>query len=490
MSTRIWPTITDAVRHTEHVARRPLHWDPVDHLLSRFSYGPTPTARRYVSEHGPEAWYDAQVSAGHRLSGYRGRVAVANTGPLLTKTPKEVRAWLTRQGNEFGWAAMDQLTQVTLGLEAYSTAQLYETLVEFWSNHLNVPNHNGDVWITRHTYDRDVIRRHAMGSFTDMLLASAKHPAMLIYLNLAQSNKQLVNENYGREMLELHTVGLHYTERDVKNAARLLTGRQITSNFNYHYNPDDHYVGPIKVLNFHYHNGTTAGGTTGGDAMLRYLARHPDTAHHLALKICIRYVSDTPSAALVAAVARAYLDNDTEIMPMVHTILRSSEFWRSRGRKIRRPRENLIATIRTLDTKVAHWAQALNTLHWMTAAVGDAPLDWPAPNGYPDVAAAWRSSGSLLTLWNYHLGFSGDWWTGFAKRDKTTLYPHTPSTSGHAIELLTKRLTGMTFSASHRHTLQVFVGEPASTPIEESKLQWQLEPLIALILDSPHHALR
>jgi hypothetical protein len=490
MSVRIWPTITDAVRQTSHTARRPLTWDPTDHLLSRFAYGPTEAARRYVTEHGPEAWYEAQVSAGHRLSGYRGRVAVANTGPLLEMSPKQVRAWLTKQGNEFGWAAMDQLSQVTLGLEAYSTAQLYETLVEFWSNHLNVPNHNGDVWITRHTYDRDVIRKHAMGKFSDMLLASAKHPAMLIYLNLAESNKALVNENYGREMLELHTVGLHYTERDVKNAARLLTGRTITSNFNYYYNPALHYTGPIKVLGFHYHNGSVNGGEAGGDEMLRYLARHPDTAAHIAAQLCLRYVSDAPSGELIGAVAKAYLENDTAIMPMIDVIVRSSEFWRSRGLKVRRPRENVIATIRALGTKVAHWTDALNSLHWMTADVGDSPLDWPAPNGYPDVAVAWRSSGSLLTLWNYHLGFAGDWWSGFAKSDKNGLYPHTPSTSGHAIELLTKRLTGVNFSAAHRHSLQVFLGEPASTPIEESTLRWLLEPLIALILDSPYHALR
>ena len=130
-----------------------------------------------------------------------------------------MQQWLIAHDNEYGWDAMDQLTEVTLGLQAWSPGQLYETLVDFFANHLNVPNHNGDLWNTRHAFDRDVIRRYALGKFSDMLLASAKHPAMLIYLSLAESTKAAVNENYGRELLELHTVGLHYSESDVQNAA-------------------------------------------------------------------------------------------------------------------------------------------------------------------------------------------------------------------------------------------------------------------------------
>ena len=146
---------------------------------------------------------------------------------------------------------MDQLTQVTLGLQAWSVAQLYETLVDFFSNHLNVPNHNGDVWNTRHAYDRDVIRKlRDSARSRDMLLASAKHPAMLIYLNLAESTKTAVNENYGRELLELHTVGLHYSENDVKNAARLLTGRTVDENQHYLFDDYIHATGRVKVLGF------------------------------------------------------------------------------------------------------------------------------------------------------------------------------------------------------------------------------------------------
>jgi hypothetical protein len=468
----------------------PLGWDPTDHLLSRFAFGPSDDTRAYVEQHGIQAWYDKQVEYGHSYRGYDGNEHVAALGPLLALSPYDLRARLREEGNEYGWDAMDQLSQVTLGLQTWSKAQLYETLVDFFSNHLNVPNHNGDVWNTRHAYDRDVIRKHAMGSFTNMLLASAKHPAMLIYLNLAESNKTAVNENYGRELLELHTVGLHYTEDDVKNCARLLTGRTIDDNQHYLFDDYIHATGRVKILGFRHTNRSAAGGEKAGDDLLRYLAAHPYTAQHLAQKLCVRYVSDAPSPGLVKAVAKAYLDNHTQIMPMISTILRSSEFWEARGKKVRRPAENVIATLRVLDVKVKNWNQATSTLHWMTAGMGHAPLDWPAPNGYPDVAAAWRSSGTLLDVWNMHLGFVGGWWDGLGEADINKLYGAAPHTSGAAVRQLSQRLTGTEWSDRHRAILQKFLSEPASTPMSDSVLQWWSEPLAAVILDGPHHALR
>jgi hypothetical protein len=490
MTTLLHPTIAAAIRSARHTAVAPLAWSPVEHALSRFTFGPTSSSRRYLAKYGPDAWYRHEVRLAATYRGYAGNAHVAARGPLLAKSPQDVRQWLKAHGGEYGWEAMDQLTRVTLGLQAWSAAQLYETLVDFFSNHLNVPNHNGDVWNTRHAYDRDVIRRHATGSFSDMLLAAGRHPAMLIYLNLADSTKAAVNENYGRELLELHTVGLHYGEADVKNAAKLLTGRTIDRTMSYVFDASIHGTGPVRILGFTSANATAAGGEQAGDDLLRYLARHPDTAHNLARKLCIRYVSDHPSTALVNAVAKAYLDNHTQILPMVSAILRSTEFWESRGRKVRRPTENLVATIRALGVSVSDWGKALDTLHWMTNDMGNCPLDWPAPNGYPDVAAAWRSSGTLLTTWEAHLGLAGGWWSGMRAADVGALYGATPRTSADAINRLTRRITGMPWSTTHRAVLQRFLNEPASTPMSQSVLRWWAQPLAAVILDGPHHALR
>ncbi|HZC71157.1 MAG TPA: DUF1800 domain-containing protein [Jatrophihabitans sp.] len=490
MSNTVHATVSAAIKSAKHTAAAPLTWDPTNHLLARFTFGPTASSRAYVQKHGAGAWYQRQLELAATYRGYDGNSHVAAQGPLLSMSPYDVREWLKEQGDEYGWDAMDQLTLVTLGLQAWSSAQLYETLVDFFSNHLNVPNHNGDVWNTRHAYDRDVIRQYATGSFTDMLLASAKHPAMLIYLSLADSTKTAVNENYGRELLELHTVGLNYTEDDVKNAAKLLTGRTIDDNMHYLFDDYIHGTGPVQVLGFTHPNSTATGGENAGDDLVRYLAAHPDTAQHLARKLCVRYVSDNPSTSLVNAVAKAYTDNHTQILPMVSTILRSTEFWESRGKKVRRPTENLLATIRVLGIGASNWSDALQTLHWMTNDMGNCPLDWPAPNGYPDVATAWRSSGTLLDIWGTHLGLVGGWWDGLPGAKVGALYGGMPANSGDAIKRLTKRLTGMTWSSKHLAVLQTFLGESATTPMSKSVLRWWGEPLAAVILDGPHHALR
>jgi hypothetical protein len=488
--TLIWPTISQAVANARHTAKWPFVFDPVSHLLSRLTFGASPKDRAWLATHTIDAWYAAQVKAGITYRGYGGNASVAAVGPLLSKTPWEVRQYLRSTGNQFAWDAMDQLTRVTLGLQTWSVAQVYETLVDLFSNHLNVTNHNDTLWNTRHAYDRDVIRKYAMGSFTDMLLASAKHPAMLTYLNLADSTKKAVNENYGRELLELHTVGLCYSEADVKDTSKLLTGRTIDTYSNYAYHPDDHYTGVVRVLGFAHANSAASDGGPAGDALIKYLAKHPATASRLAMKMCVRYVSDNPSPALVAAVAQAYLASGTQIVPMLTTILRSTEFWESRGAKVRRPTENLIAGVRVLAPAVSSMPKALDSLSWMSSNVGHAPMEWPTPDGYPDVAVAWRSSGTLLGLWKLHLGFAGDWWTGFTPSDKRVLYGPNALTSGQAIAQLTKRLTGRTFGIAHRAVLQTFVGEAASTPIAISQLRWVLTPLIGIILDGPQHALR
>ncbi|MEO9236818.1 MAG: DUF1800 family protein, partial [Jatrophihabitantaceae bacterium] len=220
MSITIWPSLAEAVKHTPATTRAPMPWDPMSLLMSRFGFGIEAKTRAELIAYGYDTWWQRQLSFGlGQYAGWVGRPDVLANSPLVSKTPKDVRAWLLANGNQYGWEMMDQLTNLTMGLQCWSPAQVYESVVDFFANHLNVANHNENVWTTRHLMDRDVIRKHALGSFTDMLLASAKNPAMLQYLNLAQSTKSAVNENYGRELLELHTVGLgaHYTEADVKN---------------------------------------------------------------------------------------------------------------------------------------------------------------------------------------------------------------------------------------------------------------------------------
>lgn len=489
MATTIWPSIAAAVQNSPHTTKNAMPWDPASLLLSRFTFGPDPAGRQELATLGYDGWWAKQLAA---PTGYAAQPAISAFGPLLAKSAKDVRAWMKANGNEYGWDLMNQVTQVTLGLQCWSPAQLYESTVDFFANHLNVANHTDSVWTCRHLMDRDVVRRYAFGKFSDMLLASARNPAMLQYLSLAASTKTSVNENYGRELLELHTVGVgNYTENDVKNSAKILTGRTTNGDFGYVYDPTRHWVGPITVMGFSSANATAADGEAAGDAYLTYLAHHPKTAARLAQKLCIRFVSDTPTPGLVDAVAQAYLDNDTAILPMLSTIVRSTEFWTSRGAKVRRPLENLFATIRAFGYGTGDLTKTLSDLQWMSQTLGQVPLDWTAPNGYPDVASAWRSSSALIWLWEYHRGFAQSWWDGFDKLDLTTLYPTpAPATSGAAITALCVKLTGAPLPPEHQAALQTFLNEPASTPLAKSQLRWYLGHLVPLILDSPQFALR
>jgi hypothetical protein len=465
--------------------------DRAMHLLSRFSFGATPSSLAYLAKYGASSWWQEQLAVGRAHSGYSAHPTIAASGPLLAQTPAAVRSWLKSHGNEYGWDAMDQLTQVTVGLQTWSPAQLYETVVDFFANHLNVANHNGDLWNTRHTMDRDVIRKYAFGTFSDMLVASARNPAMLQYLNLADSDKDMVNENYGRELLELHTVGLHYTEADVQNSAKVLTGRKLDQWDQYDYVPSAHYVGPVEVLGWSHRNAASDDGQAVGDQYLRYLALHPYTAQNLARKLCIRFVSDTPSATLVATVARAYTANKSAIVPTLEAIFNSSEFWSSRRKKVRRPTENLLATIRILGINPSHsLVTTLQTLHWMTSDLGQVPLDWAPPNGYPDTAADWRSSGTLLDLWEFHRGLAQGWWTtAFTTPNLAALYG-SAKTSGAVIANLGVRLHGVPLPANAVAAMQTYLDEPASTLLTNSALRWRTGDLVPLYLDAPQHALR
>lgn len=493
--TKIYSTAAQACAAATRTAAAPLGWDPASHLLSRFSFGATPLDRTSSLPNNLDAWWADEVTKASAGPSYNIVPTVGALGPLLTQSPAQVRAWLASQGNQYGFTALEQLTQVTLGLQIWSPAQLFETLVDFFSNHLNIANNQGDTWITRHVYDRDVIRPHAAGRFEDMLLASAKDAAMLTFLNGAQSTKSAVNENYGRELLELHTVGLNYTESDVRNSAYILTGRCIDSTtYQYVYKPNVHYVGPVTVLGFSSPNNSATGGEAVGDDYLRYLAHHQLTANTIARKLCIRFVSDNPSASLINQVAATYLANDTEILPTVHAILCSDEFWASRGRKVRRPAENAIASYRILGVQPStDFIENMNDLHWTLTGVNNAPLDYIPPTGYPEVASAWRSAGGLVTAWTIHRVLVGNWWKGLTTFDPTSLFGGAaPTTAGAALDVISRRITGSTLAAADRATLLSVTGDADGTPFSKSQISntWRLEGVIALILDSPYHALR
>ena len=296
-----------------------------------------------------------------------------------------------------------ELQQATLLRAAYSERQLYELMVDFWTNHFNIYiGKDSDKWM-KTVDDREVIRANALGKFRDMLTASAKSPAMLEYLDNRVSVKGKPNENYAREIMELHTLGVDggYTYADIQNVARAFTGwtllpprRPGDTAGEYLFNARQHDTDEKTVLGVTIPKG---GNESDGLKVIEILANHPSTAKFVSKKLVRRFVSDNPPDALVQSVAATYQKTDGDIRQMMGVILHSDEFKNSYGQKVRRPLEFVAASMRALDVKVD--AKNSEILRGVMVLLGQPLFQWATPDGYPDYAGAWinteRAAGPL-----------------------------------------------------------------------------------------------
>ena len=324
------------------------------HLLLRTTYGITPALLAELDARGTRGWLDDQLTPERIDDGACDQIVARF--PLASATPPE----LYRALDNGSWDGMRDVSSMTLARATWSKRQLFEVMVEFWSNHLNVTCPSSEVWSSRGSYDRDVIRKHALGTFSDLLVASCTHPAMLQYLDNLESRGANPNENYGREVLELHTVGRDagYGQAGVVDSARAFTGLTVWNPWNggtdttygtLRYRADWHYVGPLRVLGWLHPNADRTQGVQVATSLARYLAAHPATAARLAHKLAVRFVSDSPPPALVDRLARIYLDSGTAIVP----VLRRCSPARSSPRALAR---STAGRTRTSSRRCAPWA--------------------------------------------------------------------------------------------------------------------------------------
>ncbi len=470
--------------------------DPLLHLLRRATFGPGPASIAEIRKLGAKAWLDRQLAPASIpdkvADGVLARLPLS--GLSIAEIRKQVAAGKLKQ---YSWDPMWQLGFAAVTRAIWSERQLFEVMVDFWSNHLNVTCPHGDVWDSRIDYDRNVIRKHALGTFANLLKASARHPAMLTYLDNRYSTKAAPNENYGRELLELHTVGLAYTEADVKDAARLLTGLTVdNATGQYRYDAAGHATGAVRVLTFQHANATPAGGEAAALAFLDHLALHPLTARRIVTKLCVRFVADEPPADLITALVKVYLDNRSAIAPVLRALFTSAQFAASAGAKTRTPMEDLAATVRILGYGPAPTGtKFLESLYWMARDAGHAPLNWGPPNGYPDVASAWASPSGLLVRWNFHLSIAAGWWPDTLVRPAnlvTGMVGALPATYGALINALGVRLLGMAPPAKHVAALAEFYGKTPASPLKagDPAAGWMFPYLMGMLLNSPSFALR
>ena len=465
--------------------------DPALHLLRRATFGPTPALLAEVRATGTSRWLDAQLAP--ETVDDRACEAYVRRFTTLGLSAAQVRERF-RSG---AWDVMYELLGAHMSRALFSRRQVYEAAVDFWTNHFVVPVPSTEVWDCAHLFARDVIRAHALGRFDDMLVACATSPSMLIVLDNRSSTRQAPNENYGRELLELHTVGVgQYTEADVKQSALILTGLGTTRGKEFEYHPGDHHVGPVKVLGFSHANASAAQGVQVATAYLRHLAHHPATARRLATKLCVRFVSDSPPAALVDRLAQVYLDSGTAIAPVLRALFTSPEFARSVGAKVRTPYEDVLATLRALRaTPDLKGTASGKEMRWKARGVGQAPMNWPAPDGYPDVAAAWSGSSVMLARWNFHLSAAGGGALKTLPRPKLVALlglKKPPKTYGAVVDRAAAALLVPGLTSAQRTAVCTFLGGKPSKKLRKNDalVRHRLPQLTAALLDTPHFLLR
>jgi uncharacterized protein DUF1800 len=318
--------------------------------------------------------------------------------------------------------AVGELQQAKLLRAIYSERQLQEVMTDFWFNHFNVfLNKDADQHYTT-SYERDLIRPHALGKFRDLLIGTAESPAMLFYLdnwssigpnskaagsgnNRSPDPKRGLNENYAREIMELHTLSVDggYSQNDIIELAKVLTGWTIDNpgqGGGFIFDPRKHEPGDKHVL------GTTVheNGEKEGLEMLDKLAGSPQTAHFIAKKLAQRFVADDPPPALVNHLADRFLQTNGDIREVLHTLFTSPEFWspQSYRAKVKTPLEFVVSAVRASGAEVTNPGPLIQTL----ARMGEPLYQMQPPTGYPMRADYWINSDALLDRLNFAIQMS------------------------------------------------------------------------------------
>lgn len=332
-----------------------------------------------------------------------------------------------------------ELISSRLTHDIYSNAQLQEVMTDFWLNHFNIylrKNEQMPYFLV--SYERDTIRPHVLGNFEDLLEAVAHSPAMLVYLDNAQSIgpdslaaqraerakartldpekkkvREGLNENYARELMELHTVGVNggYTQADVIQAARMLTGWTIDRPLmggDFTFNPNRHEPGSKKVMNQKFNEG----GEKEGRELLHFLATRPATAQFICRKLAVRFVADDPPQALVDRMAKSYLSSGGDFPTILRTLFHSPEFWSTSTyrSKVKTPLEFVVSAVRASGADINNLLPIENNLRQMgMPTYGAIP-----PTGYKWAAVDWVSTGALVDRMNFALNLAAGRLPGIA----------------------------------------------------------------------------
>ncbi len=383
--------------------------EAIAHLLNRAAYGPTRELMEHVRCVGRAAWIEEQLHPADiddpalmaRLAAYPS--LEMSTAELLASYPRPVQG-MPRDPKTAPGRILTELNASFVTHAVHGRAQLEAVLVDFWHNHFNVFAADGPTRWTIMAYARDTIRPHVLGRFEDLLRATAESPAMLYYLDNylsaapgTRGRASGINENYARELMELHTLGVDggYTQADVGEVARAFTGwtttGERTGSVDFLFRPQWHDTGSKTVLGVQ----IGPGQIDEGYEVLHLLAQHPSTAQYIATRLVTRLVSDDPPADLVAAARDAFVRTDGDLREMVRTILTADAFYEPghHGAKVKAPFEFVASALRALGADVSNGVAAAR----LVGQLGQPLLQCVPPTGWPDVTEEVVSVGGMLS---------------------------------------------------------------------------------------------
>lgn len=362
------------------------------HLLNRVTFGPRPgDARELLDAKAREAFIERQLQP-DAIEDTQAELLTRRLESLTLNAPDIYELSPEQAATDLRKAAILRAT--------YSERQLYEVMVEFWNDHFNIYMGKGDCAVLKIIDERTVIRPHALGNFKTLLKASATSPCMLVYLDGAGSSRTAPNENYARELLELHTLGVAggYTQEDVQATARALTGWQIQQPFwkgRVKLDATSHDPSPKIILGHRIENEDEL------EQIATLLTAHPSTARFMALKLCRRFIADRPDPAVVERVASAFQSSGGDIAVTLRAIFSSTQF-QNAPPKFKRPFRYVVSALRATGATTdggKHLQQYLKRM-------GHLNWDWPTPDGYPEQEQAWSSG--LLERWNFASALSSN----------------------------------------------------------------------------------
>lgn len=357
-------------------------------FLNRATFGPAPGQIAAVEKLGKSAWLERQLDQSEAepwdLQVRLNRLDVLQLGSDdLLALPEEY--------------VMRQLQRAAILRAVYSPNQVRERAVDFWTNHFNIYARKGRAAFRKGIDEHKVVRENALGKFKDMLWASAHSPAMLVFLDNQRNDSKAPNENYAREIMELHTLGVHggYTQKDVQEVARCFTGWSVERRFlrpkgSFRFIEELHDQGEKVVLG---HRIPANGGIKDGERVLEILASHPSTAKFIATKLCRYYIGSAPDG-LVKSVSKAYETSGGDIKAMLRVVLLSDELLQSEP-ILKRPFDLVISALRAFSAKTSADGAVIDTLDKM----GQPLYQWPMPDGYPIETEAW--TGTMMARWNF-----------------------------------------------------------------------------------------